>query len=308
MTHAIFPIRHRALMSALCVTGVLFAPLALAQKSYPTAESAVVALAEAMKAAGDDALLDVLGKSAKPLIASGDPVADRNMREKFVAEYTAAHSLKETAPGRNELVIGKNEWPLPLPLVQNKSGWHFNLAAGKEEIISRRIGANELSTIQAIQAMADAQHEYAGQDRDGDGVRSYARRIKSTPGKQDGLYWQTAAGEAPSPLGELAAQAVGKGYKDENTGAPQPFYGYYYRILDGQGKSAPDGAYSYLVGDRMIGGFAILAYPAKYGVSGVMSFIVNQDGVVYQKNLGAKTAEIAAKQKKFDPDSSWSKL
>lgn len=307
MTHAIFPDRRRVLMAALCV-GALFASPAMAQNSYPTAEAAAAALAEAMKTPGDDALLAVLGKSAKPLVASGDPVADRNLREKFLAEYTAAHSLKETAPGRSELVIGKNEWPLPLPLVQNKSGWRFNVAAGKEEILNRRIGANELSTIQAIQAMADAQHEYAGQDRDGDGVRSYARRIKSTPGRQDGLYWKPAAGEAPSPLGELAAQAVGKGYKGESTETPQPFYGYYYRILEAQGKSAPGGAYSYLAGDRMIGGFAILAYPAKYGVSGVMSFIINQDGAVYQKNLGGKTAEIAVKQKKFDPDSSWSKL
>lgn len=299
---------RQAVAFTLASTILFAAPTALAQSSYATAEDAASALLEAMKAPGDAALLNVLGKSAKPLISSGDKVADQQMREKFLVSYATAHKLEDAAPDRKTLVIGQNEWPLPIPIVQNKSGWRFNLAEGREEILNRRIGANELAAIQAIQAFADAQHDYVSKDRDGDAVRQYARHFRSAPGKHDGLYWPTGEGEEPSPLGALAAGAAAEGYRRDASGKPSPYHGYFFRILDGQGEHAPGGAYSYLAGSKMIGGFAIVAYPAKYGVSGVMSFIVNHNGVVYQKNLGAKTGAVAAKMSKFNPDSSWSKL
>lgn len=299
---------RKAMAAAIFSTMVFSITPAWAQSSYVTAEEAVNALVAAAKSPGDAALLDVLGKSAKPLISSGDSVSDQQTREKFLTAYAAAHALTDVAPDRKILTVGQNEWPLPIPLVQNKAGWRFNLAEGREEMINRRIGENELSAIQAIQAFVDAQLEYASQDRDSDGVRQYARKIRSSPGQYDGLYWPSSEGEQPSPLGEMAAEAASEGYKRISFRQQVPYHGYYFRILDGQGKDAPGGAYSYLAGSKMIGGFAFVAYPAKYGVSGVMSFIVNQDGVVYQKNLGSRTGALAAKMSTFNPDSSWSKL
>ncbi len=299
---------RKAMAAAIASTIMFVATPTFAQSSYATAEEAASALVEALKMPGDTALLNVLGKSAKPLISSGDPVTDRKLREDFLAKYAVAYKLTETAPSRKVLAIGQNEWPLPIPILQSKSGWRFDSAGAREEILDRRIGNNELSAIQAIRAFADAQQDYASQDRDSDGVRQYARRFRSSPDQYDGLYWPTSVGEKPSPLGMLAASAATDGYNRHPSGKPMPYYGYYFRILDGQGKDAPGGAYSYLAGNKMIGGFAIVAYPAKYGVSGVMSFIVNQEGVVYQKNLGSRTGSVAAKMSKFNPDSSWSKL
>lgn len=299
----------RKTMAAAIFSTLIFsvAPV-LAQSSYATAEEAVDALVAAAKSPGTTVLLNVLGKNAKPVLSSGDSVRDRQSREKFLTAYAAAHALTDSAPDRKILTIGQNEWPLPIPIIRNKAGWQFSLAEGLEEILNRRIGENELSAIQVIQAFADAQYEYASQDRDSDGVRQYARKIRSSPDQYDGLYWPSGAGEKPSPLGELAAEAASEGYQRVSFRHQIPYHGYYFRILDGQGKDAPGGAYAYLAGSKMIGGFAFVAYPAKYGVSGVMSFIINQDGVVYQKNLGAKTGSVAAKMSKFNPDSSWSKL
>lgn len=297
----------RKTMATAIFSALIFsASPVLAQSSYATAEEAVAALVAAVKSPGDAALLKVLGKSAKSLVSSGDSVSDQQEREKFLTAYAAAHAMTDKAPGHKILTIGQNEWPLPIPIVQSKAGWQFDLAEGREEMLNRRIGENEWSAIQVIQAFADAQHEYASQDRDSDGVQEFARKIRSAPDQYDGLYWPTSEGEKPSPLGEMAAEAASVGYKRLSFRQQIPYHGYYFRILEAQGKDAPGGARSYLADNKMTGGFAFVAYPAKYGVSGVMSFIINQEGVVYQKNLGPGPA--AAKMTKFNPDSSWTKL
>ena len=205
------------------------------------------------------------------------------------------------------LVIGDDEWPMPIPLVKSGGRWRFDSRQGEKEILARRIGANELAAIQVCLAIVDAEHEYAAQDRAGDGVPHYAARFVSTPGNHDGLYWETQTDEPPSPLGPLLAAAASEGYTNSEFRTLEPYHGYYYKILTSQGADAPGGAYDYLVKGKMIGGFAVLAYPARYGASGVMSFMVNHEGVVYEKNLGRRTAERAAEITSFNPDASWKK-
>lgn len=279
------------------------------QQSFPSAEEAVNALVAALRANDTNALLRILGPTAKPLVTSGDPVSDRRTRERFVQDYDESHKLVAEGDARMVLAVGKSEWPLPIPAVKHDAGWMFDTAAGKEEILNRRIGANELAAIQACLAFVDAQHEYVSEDRNGDGLREYAQRIRSTPGKHDGLYWEAKPGEPQSPLGPQAARAAAEGYKGQQAAAKQaPYHGYYYRILTAQGKDAPDGAYSYLARGKMIGGFALVAYPASYGASGVMTFIVNHDGIVYQKDFGPGTASVAAKMKTFNPDDIWRRI
>ena len=202
------------------------------------------------------------------------------------------------------LQTGKDEWPFPIPLVKENDRWRFDTSAGKEEIINRRIGRNELDVIQVCLAIVDAEREYYQRDPDGDKLLQYAQKFISTKGKRDGLYWETKPDEQPSPLGPLVAQARGEGYKGA-AGKPIPYHGYYYKILTGQGKDAPGGAYDYLVKGKMMGGFGMVAYPAQYGSSGIMTFIVNHDGVVYQKDLGANTASVAQSMTKFNPDKTW---
>jgi hypothetical protein len=207
------------------------------------------------------------------------------------------------------LDVGKDSWPMPIPLVKNSAGWHFDTKAGQQEILNRRIGRNELSTIQVSLAIVDAEREYWQRNPESSSLPHYARRIGSTPGNRDGLYWQTTGDETPSPLGELVAEAQREGYSRRGSGGQRtPYHGYYYRILTAQGPSAPGGAYDYLVRGQLIGGFALVAYPATWGVSGVMTFIVNHEGVVYQKNLGPNTAAIASAMKTFNPDSTWTKV
>jgi hypothetical protein len=206
------------------------------------------------------------------------------------------------------LQIGAEEWPFPIPIVKRGEKWSFDTGKGKEELINRRIGRNELNTIQTCLAYVDAQREYVVKDRDGDGLFEYAQKLRSDPGKKNGLYWEAKTSEGQSPLGPLFAAAQEKGYSKAAGGKPVPYHGYYYRILTAQGKSAPDGAYDYLVRGNMIGGFALVAYPAKYGASGIMTFIVNHDGVVYQKDLGKKTEKAAQAMKVFNPDSTWKKV
>ena len=204
------------------------------------------------------------------------------------------------------LVIGDNDWPFPIPLVRKDEKWSFDTKAGLDEILRRRIGRNELSAIQVSLAYVEAQNEYASLDPDGLGPRIYAERILSRPGKKDGLYWPTAEGEEPSPLGDLAAQAPPRAIGPAKQ--PTPYHGYYYRILTRQGAGAPGGAYDYVVNGKMIGGFALVAYPAQYGNSGIMTFIVNQDGTVFQKDLGERTERIGRKVETFDPDAGWQKV
>ncbi len=269
------------------------------QKSFKSPDEAATALAEAAKSGDRNALLAVLGPEMTKL-GSGDPAQGKRERDQFVAAYQEKHELVKEGDARATLVVGKNDWPLPIPLVKAGDGWKFDTAAGREEILNRRIGQNELNTMQVLLAAADAQREYAAQDRDGDGLLEYAQKFRSSQGKKDGLYWPVKQGEPPSPLGDLIAKAVREGHSTKSD-KPQPYWGYYYRILKAQGKDAPGGAYDYMAKGSMIGGFAIVAYPAKYGNSGVMSFLVSHDGVVYQKDLGAGTAEAAAKLTRFNP-------
>jgi hypothetical protein len=285
------------------LTGLLLAmPQAAAQQSYKSPDDAAAALAAAVKSGAKADMLNVLGANGKDIVSSGDEVADTEARNKFTSAYDTKHSVK--ADGKKaSLIVGPDDFPFPIPLVQTRTGWQFDTDEGRKEILYRRIGRNELDTIQSCLAFVDAENEYADRDH-GDGVGAYAQRIVSTPGKQDGLYWKSDSND--SPLGELAAEASAEGYKAG--GEPKPYHGYYYRILTGQGQSAPGGSLSYIIKGRMIGGFALVAWPADYGNSGVMTFIVNHGGAVYQKDLGKDTEAIARRMMWFDPDRSWTKV
>jgi hypothetical protein len=290
----------------LCAALLGVSAPALAQEQFGSAEDAVAALVGAAKAGDAKAILAVLGPNGQAIVSSGDPVADGNTREKFVAAYDARHSLELEGNGTQTLIIGDDNWPFPIPLVNKAGKWQFDTKQGLDEILSRRIGRNELATIQVAQAYVQAQNEYAALDPAGLGRGVYAQRIVSHPGKKDGLYWPTPDGEQQSPLGDLAAQASAEGYKAGEK--PIPFHGYYYRILTRQGADAPGGAYDYLVKGKLKGGFALIAVPAEYGNSGIMTFMVNQDGTVFQKDLGERTEKIARKIETFDPDAEWKKV
>ena len=276
------------------------------QRRFTTPEQATTALLDAIKTGDRKALVDVLGAEGRSLVSSGDAIADRNAGQRFGAEYDEAHRL-EAGGGKLVLHVGKEDFPFPIPLVPDGPEWRFDTQAGKEEILNRRIGRNELEVIQVCLAYVDAQRDYYSADRNADGLREYAARFASTPGKRDGLYWPTKPGEPLSPLGPLVAQARGEGYRKADGRTPIPYHGYYYRILTAQGPAASDGAYDYVAHGHMIGGFALVAYPAQYGNSGVMTFIVNHEGVVYEKDLGPDTAAVARAMKLYNPDSTWKK-
>jgi hypothetical protein len=276
---------------------------------FPSPDAAVAALVQAVRASDREALLGILGPDARALISSGDEIADRQSRERFIRAYDQAHRLAEVQPGKLVLTVGPDEWPMPIPLVQETAGWRFDTSQGREEILNRRIGRNELNAVQVCLAYVDAQREYYVRDPDGDALLQYAQRFRSTPGKRDGLYWTSQPDEPPSPLGVLVARAEAAGYPAKGPAGPRiPYWGYYYRIVKAQGPHAPGGAYDYVVRGNMIGGFALVAYPAEYGASGVMTFIVNHDGVVYQKDLGPSTTATARALTKFDPDPTWSRF
>ena len=231
----------------------------------------------------------------------------RQALEHFVASATAMTRIEKDGDDKASLILGREDWPFPIPLVHGASGWTFDAAAGEEEILARRIGRNELGAIDVCHAFVRAQRDYASEDHDGSGVLKYAQRIASSSGKRDGLYWPPVEGEPLSPFGPLIAAAVAEGYK-KSSDKPTPYHGYLYRVLKEQGPHAPGGAYGYVINGNMIGGFALVAYPVDYGNSGVMTFIVNQQGGVYQKDLGEDTDEIAGKMTRYDPDSSWDKV
>ena len=280
----------------------LLSPPAQAQQSFGNPDEAATALAGAVKSGNKQDILKVLGAGGEDIISSGDDVADTAARNKFVAAYDAKHAVKVDGK-KASLIVGADDFPFPIPLVHTKAGWEFDTDEGRKEILYRRIGRNELDAIETSLAFVDAENDYADKDR-GEGVGVYAQHIVSSPGKKDGLYWPSDNNE--SPLGQLAAEASAEGYKAGNE--PQPYHGYYYRILTQQGASAPGGAMSYIVNGKMIGGFGLVAYPADYGNSGVMTFIVNHAGTVYQKDLGEDTEARAKSITSFDPDKTWTKV
>ena len=277
------------------------------QKSFATPEEAVKAVIAAARANNEKELVAILGPQIKELISSGDAVADQQRNERFIKAYDEKNRL--VADGANMiLVVGNNDWSLPIPLTKKGDSWIFDTDKGKDEIINRRIGQNELDAIQVCLAYVDAQREYALKSRDGGGLRGYAQKIRSDAGKKNGLYWEAKPGEEQSPLGPLTARARSEGYGQSGNAKPVPYRGYYYRILTAQGKDAPGGARSYIVKGKMIGGFALVAYPAEYGNSGVMSFIVNHEGKVFEKDLGKNTTAAATAMKEYNPDSTWTEV
>jgi len=277
-------------------------------QDFDSPEAASTALLEAAKADGNSALLKVLGKEGKTLVDSGDEVADKNARAQFVERYTAANSLDKSDPEFVKLEVGEDKWPFPVPIISEGGKWHFDTPTGVDEIINRRVGANELATIQSCLAYADAQNEFYMRNPEGSPMQHYASKLVASDGKKDGLYWPAAANEEQSPLGEgfAAARAEGYALKDGSMKGV-PFHGYIYRLLTKQGANAHGGAYDYLVNDQLLGGFAAVAFPAEYGNSGVMTFMVNHDGVVFSKDLGPDTAKLAMAIDSFDPGSDWKK-
>ena len=277
-----------------------------AQQVYKTPEDAAAALLASAKSGDSKAALTVFGPDGEDIIFSGDPVNDQNQRDKFVQAFEAKHQIVSEGDNRAALVIGNNEWPFPVPLIKKNAGWRFDTDAGLKEILFRRIGHNELDTMQTVLAYVDAQNDYAQFMRKTAGTASYAQHFVSSEGKKDGLYWPAQPGEDPSPLGDLVASAATQGYKVG--GGRAPYHGYYYKILTRQGPDAPGGAYDYVVRGNMIGGFALVAYPAAYRNSGVMTFLVNHEGTVFQKDLGRHTDRIAEDITSFDPDETWTKV
>jgi len=300
------------LRSCLAALGLIFAFIisstpAWAQKMFSSPEEAVKAAIAAARSNNDNELLAIFGPKAKEILFSGDPVADKQRRSEFVAAYDQANRLSTEGEDRI-LIAGKQDWPFPIPIVKKGQSWMFDTEQGKQEVLNRRIGGNELFTIQTMLAIVDAEREYAIKDRDRNGLLEYAQKFLSDPGKKNGLYWEAKSGEPESPLGPIMVQARSQGYGAKITTAPGPYHGYNYRILTAQGKDAPGGAYSYLVKGKMIGGFAVVAYPAEYGNSGIMTFIVNYDGKVFQKNLGPNTAAAAKSMKEYNPDKTWTEV
>ena len=275
------------------------------QKTFATAQEAAAALAAAVRAASVDDVLGVVGPDSRSWIFSGDDVADRADWKRFLDAYDQKNALQATGD-KTVLEVGNDSWPFPAPIIKGKDGkWAFDAKAGREEIINRRVGRNELNVMQALLAVVDAQREYAAADPDGNGFADYARKVRSTAGKKDGLYWPDEQGKPQSPLGPLVAAASAEGYGKGTK--PQPYLGYHYKLLTSQGKNAPGGAYDYMVAGKLLGGFGVVAYPANYGTSGVMTFVVNHEGVVYEKDLGAQTASAGSAMTRFDPDKTWRK-
>jgi hypothetical protein len=291
---------------AICLAAVSQAGAATSGRIFASPEEAVRALSTAVNNRDTNALAAIFG----PLIAeikSPDPVQARNELADFAARFNASNHIAHVKDDRCTLETGVDEWPFPIPIVRTNGGWFFDTQSGKQEIINRRVGENELQAIKSMRAGAAAQREYASADRNGDEVLEYAQKFISTPGKKDGLYWPPDLDGEISPLGPGFVAAQQEGYlKDLGPGrSPQPFRGYLFKILTRQGKHAPGGNHDYIINGHMIGGFALVAWPVSYGDSGIMTFIINQQGKVYQKDLGPDTDSIVQKMKEYDPDSTW---
>jgi hypothetical protein len=275
------------------------------QRAFTSPEEAVDALVGAVKSENKSELLAIFGPDSEELVSSGDVVADTSRRALFVEAFEEKNRIEKEKDSA-VLYVGKDDWPLPIPIVAKEDQWGFDTEAGKDEILSRRIGRNELDVIDVARAYIDAQREYASKDRDGDGVAEYAQKLRSNEGKRNGLSWETTGGEELSPLGPLFAEAVEEGYQPREKGAkPQPYHGYFFKILTRQGEDAIGGEFDYIMHGNMLFGFGLMAYPAGYGSSGIMTFIVNHQGRVYEKDLGKRTEKIANRKAEYDPDPSW---
>lgn len=285
----------------MLMTGAAEAP---AQAVFLKPDDAATALLQALKTNDLQRIQAIFGRGALERAASGDPVSDRHDRAVIALAMEQSWRWDPAGVNRLELIIGDEQWPFPAPLVRTGTGWRFDAEAGAEEVLARRIGRNELRVIGLCRAYVDMQQAYASQPRDGKPAGRFAMQLRSAPGRQDGLYWPVNPGERPSPLGDVAAGAAAEGYDPTRT-SPSPFWGYYFRILTAQGEAAPGGKRSYVVNGEMTDGFALVAFPAKYGSSGVMTFIVNHDGAVYQKDLGPHTLNQAARLTEYNPDGSW---
>jgi hypothetical protein len=277
------------------------------QQTFRTPGEACDALIAALKANDSDALLKILGAGAKDIITSGDPTEDKNNRAQFIERYQQMHRLVTEPDGTTTLYIGSDNWPTPIPLIHRAGGWYFDTAAGRQEILYRRVGENELAVIQTCHELVDAEKEYYGVAHDGNPAGQYAQKFFSDPGKQNGLYWDSANGQPQSPIGPLVANAAAQGYTRSEGHTPQPYQGYYFRVLTGRGAAGSASSVSYVQDGKMTRGFAFIAYPAEYRSSGVMTFIVDQDGIVYEKDLGPRTAEIAKAMARYERDASWRK-
>jgi hypothetical protein len=290
------------LAAALLAGAGVAAAAGTAQPAFASPEDALAAMVGSMRRPASGALATIVGPGSQAWLFSGDDVADRAAIEKFVAAYDKRHVVARQGDDRATVTVGDDDWPLPIPLVRAGAQWRFDGAAGRDEVLARRIGRNELETIRVLEAMADAQVDYARGRPD---RTAYAQKFASSPGRKDGLHWPVRAGEPASPLGPLVAQAAREGYGD---GKVRPYRGYVFRMLKAQGPAAPGGAFDYVVKGAMIGGFAIVAHPVAYGTSGVMTFMINQDAVVWQKDLGPQTAQQVAAMKRFDPGAGWTKV
>ena len=278
------------------------------QQMFASPEEAVRRLAEVVKAADVEQLSTIFGPDSKELVDTSDPVTARRNRETFTAAFAEHWGLVDAEPAGKTLVIGNEEWPFPVPLVQDGTNWRFDTAAGKAEVLARRIGRNELAVIRICATYVAAQRRYAEHGHDGKPAGLYAQTFSSDAGKENGLFWPEVKGKRLSPLGDLVAQAASEGQRFGEGQKPMPFQGYYFKILTGQGEAAPGGAKSYVASGNMSGGFALVAWPAEYDLTGIMTFIVNQDGIVYEKDLGPESAAMAGKMTQYDPDGSWKRI
>lgn len=288
---------------------ILFAGMACAQepgeKTFATPQEAGKALYDAAKSANKTAIEAVLGASSASVVSSGDAVQDKNNLDFFTQHYEQMSRWAKEINGNETLILGAENWPFPVPLKKDAAGaWYFDSKAGAKEVLFRRVGKNELAAIRVCDVLADAQDEYFSQTHDGDSVKQYAQKFTSDPGQQNGLYWKAAEGQPESPVGPLVAYATGEGYGGEKDAA-QPFHGYFYRMLKAQGANVKGGAKSYIVDGKMTGGFAFVAWPAEYRKSGVMTLMVNQDGTIYEKDLGPKTTDLVKQMKAYNPDKTW---
>jgi hypothetical protein len=298
----------RIVLMLTLATGIVQPARAQPPRAFPTPEAAVEALRTAARASDVEPIVALMGAGGRELAASSDAATARLNRDVFLVAMRERWTLADVTPERKELIVGREEWPFPVPLVKTASGWIFDAAAGKEEVITRRIGRNELAALRIAATYVTAQRVYARQRHDGQPAGRYARRFSSTPGTQDGLYWEVRAGEPHSPLGPLVAEAAAEGRRLGTGAAPTPFHGYYFRILEKQGASAAGGARSYVVDGAMSGGFALVAWPAEYGTTGIMTFLVGPDGVVHERDLGAETSTAVTTITAYDPDTRWQRV